>query len=79
MLTFLKVEDCGPAASEESPDIYQDSVLEGLKSLIGRSDDQERELAQLSTVWQFYSTAPRSSGRNSPANASKWAPNEIGR
>jgi hypothetical protein len=53
MLPFLKVEDCGPAASEESPDIYQDSVLEGLKYLVDRADDQERQLAKLSTDWQL--------------------------
>ena len=48
MLTFLKVEDCDPAASGDSLDMYQDSVLEGLKYLLGRSDDQERQLAKLS-------------------------------
>jgi hypothetical protein len=53
MLTFLKVEDCGPAESEDLSDIYQDSMLEGLKYLIERSDDQERQLAQLSTDWQL--------------------------
>ena len=53
MLTFLKVEDCDPAASGDSLDMYQDSVLEGLKYLIERSDDQERQLDKLSTDWQL--------------------------
>ena len=55
MLTFLKVDDPDPAADSSatrSAEAYPDPVLEALNYLLGRSDEQERQLAQLSTDLQ---------------------------